>query len=792
MNSYLHFLRASLAVRILAITGITLFVCLGLHAWLSIRYQHSHAEKELIAGADRMGQTILLGTRYAMMGNARHELNQIISDVAEHPDIVSIRIYNKAGEIKFSNHPEEVDTRTDIRATACHACHVTDTPKTSLTVEERIRVFDDEAGAPRLGSLMPIKNEKGCAEDACHAHEPDKIVLGALDVVLRADSAEQDIITFQNRVLMLTAGVFLAASTLIIMLLRRFITRPAAMLIDSAKRIGRGERVIFGHMVGLGEMGELATALARMQLEVAEKREALERQRKEYQHLFEQVPCSITVQDRDYKLIQYNREFAERFNPASGIHCYEAYKGRTDKCPNCPVEKTFATGLAHCSEESRVNPDGTRAYWLVHTSPVFDDAGNVVAAMEMSLDISARRAVEERLRRSEQKYHAIFDNIPNSVFVLDAQSLEIIDCNTTAELVYGVERARIRGESFLSRFSPEEQDRYASQLRAFTVLNRARNFRSDGSPFYVDIMLSPAEYHERQILLVTTNDITERLETERKLIQAGKMATLGEMATGVAHELNQPLTVIKTASSFIMRKIRRGDAMTPEILQTMAAEIDSHVDRASQIINHMREFGRQSDLNLELVDLNVVLRSSFEFFYRQLSSREISVEWNLDEDIPLVLAMPNRLEQVFMNLLLNARDAIEERSGSNPHAPRRITLTTKSRGREVEVMIEDTGTGIPKSLQNKIFEPFFTTKKVGKGTGLGLSISYGLVRDFGGSIQAENTQGSGARFTLKFPSSTGGASGGTERAGSACGKDGSDVEAASEEGGETPPATSLL
>lgn len=749
--------RASLALRILFITGITLFACLGLHAWLSIRYQHSHALKELSAGADRMGQTILLGTRYAMMGNARHELEKIISDVAKHPDIVSVRIYNKAGEIKFSNHPEEIDTRTDIRNTACHACHMAETPKTSLTMQERIRMFDDTAGAPRLGSLMPIMNEPGCADDACHAHDPEKKVLGALDVVLRADSAEQDILAFQNRIILLTACIFLLAGTLIFMLLKRFITNPVELLIDSAKRIGKGEFVALEPLQGLGEMGELAMALSRMQGEIADKRDALERQRKEYQHLFEQVPCSITVQDRDYKLIQYNREFAEKFNPASGIHCYEAYKGRTDKCPNCPVEKTFATGVAHCSEESRVNPDGTRAYWLVHTSPVFDEHGNVTAAMEMSLDISARREIEERLRRSEQKYHAIFDNIPNSVFVLDAQSLEIIDCNSTAEEVYGVERATVRGASFLSMFSPEEHDRYASQLRAFTVLNRARNFRSDGSPFYVDIMLSPAEYHERKIMLVTTNDVTERLETERKLIQAGKMATLGEMATGVAHELNQPLTVIKTASSFIMRKIRKQETIDPEVLKTMATEVDSHVDRASRIINHMREFGRQSDLNLEHVNVNDVLRASSDFFFRQLTLREIEVVWELDEELPPILAMPNRLEQVFMNLLLNARDAIEEHSQKDPAAQRRITLKTLIKGREVLVIVEDTGMGIPKSLQNKIFEPFFTTKKVGKGTGLGLSISYGLVHDFGGSIHAENTESIGARFTLRFPSSGGGA-----------------------------------
>jgi histidine kinase len=248
--------------------------------------------------------------------------------------------------------------------------------------------------------------------------------------------------------------------------------------------------------------------------------------------------------------------------------------------------------------------------------------------------------------------------------------------------------------------------------------------------------------------------VTERLETEQKLIQAGKMATLGEMATGVAHELNQPLTVIKTASSFIMRKIHRGEPVAPDVLETMAREIDSHVDRASGIINHMRDFGRQSDITLEPVNLNAVLQSSCEFFARQLSLRQIEVDWQLAEVLPPVMAMPNRLEQVFTNMLLNARDAIEERSERDPNAPRRITVRTTVEDREVVVRVCDTGKGIPRSLLNKIFEPFFTTKSVGKGTGLGLSISYGLVKDFGGSIQAANMPEGGACFILRFPSTS--------------------------------------
>jgi histidine kinase len=274
-------------------------------------------------------------------------------------------------------------------------------------------------------------------------------------------------------------------------------------------------------------------------------------------------------------------------------------------------------------------------------------------------------------------------------------------------------------------------------------------------------MLSPSEYLDYPVLLLTTHDITDRLEAEQKVVQAGKMATLGEMATGVAHELNQPLTVIKTASSFLMRKIREQAVVDPDILSTLATEIDSHVDRASKIITHMRNFGRRTDHVLEQVQVNDLLGASTEFFGRQLANRNIELVWNLAEDLPPIMATPNLLEQVFTNLLLNARDAVEERGDKDQDAPRRITISTWHEPPMVHVRITDTGAGVPPGLMPRLFEPFFTTKRVGKGTGLGLSISYGLVKDFGGVIlggtkEPSEPDGPGAMFTLRFPS-TGGA-----------------------------------
>lgn len=419
----------------------------------------------------------------------------------------------------------------------------------------------------------------------------------------------------------------------------------------------------------------------------------------------------------------------------------------------CPVEKTFGDGQSHVSEETGVNKDGSEAHWIVKTSPVRNEAGEIIAAMEMSLDITERKQLERRLATSEKKYHAIFNNIPNPVFVLDPETLEILDCNDSVTGVYGYTRENILQRSFLELFPEDERGHYAEDIKNAAVINQVRQIGKSGKRLFVMLRISPSEYSGKSVLLVTTSDETKRLEAEQQLIQASKMATLGEMATGVAHELNQPLSVIKTASSFFMKKVKKKEDIKAEILYTMSEEIDSHVDRATRIINHIRQFGRKSDLALARFRINETLRSAFEIFSQQLKVRGIEVYWEIDEDLPEIMGDPGRLEQVFINLLINARDAIEEKmeNGARPVGEQYILLKTYCTDGSVRVEVCDTGTGISADSADKIFEPFFTTKKVGKGTGLGLSISYGIIKECGGDIRAVPGKAGGTCFVLTFP-----------------------------------------
>ncbi|MBU0995194.1 MAG: PAS domain S-box protein [Proteobacteria bacterium] len=561
-----------------------------------------------------------------------------------------------------------------------------------------------------------------------------------------------------NLILTGTTFLFVVIFFVFHLMIKRHIQNPIKKLIMMTEDIASGKVPSPLNIRQAGEIGLLAGMIDRMGRQITDKQGEMNQKEEGYQQLFELVPCMISVQNRDFKLIGYNQEFSDRFDPSIGDYCYSAYKGRTEKCLRCPVEKTFEDGLHHYSEETGINKDGTRTHWIVKTAPMKDEHGKVIGAMEMSLDITHKKHLEEQLLSSEKKYHAIFNNIPNPVFVLDEDTLEIIDCNESVELVYGFIKKDIVSMPFISLFNTDRREEYIPKIRNHAFIDRAQHITKKGTPIFVNIRISPSESSDdRKILLVTTSDITKSIESETQLIQTGKMATLGQMATGIAHELNQPLSVIKTASSYLKRKARKKEIIDDEILVTMAEEIDSHVDRASKIINHLRVFGRKTVFRPEEISVNEILVKSFEMFSQQLLLRGIDVIWDLDGSLPRVLGDPDRIEQVFINLLLNARDAIHEREMRDQEnhisepVLKTITIATSRETDRVAVRFFDTGTGISDSVKQKLFDPFFTTKQAGEGTGLGLSISYSIIKECGGEIMVENNLDGGATFIVRLP-----------------------------------------
>ncbi len=743
----------SLSFRLVFWVGLILLLSTVSWAYFSYRFQKQEALDKRVNELERLGNTVLLGTHYAMMLNARDDIAQIIRNVAKQKELESIRILNKNGATKYSNIPEELDRVTDLQSETCSVCHKQTPPLEEVPLLARTRVSETPDGVRRLVLISPVYSEPTCATASCHVHAPDKKILGLLEVVMSLENVDHEIMSHEKEVAGLALALFLATAVIVSVFLMRFVNRPIKKMIASTRRISQGE---YDHQITMArddEIGQLAKAITEMRQEISEKQETIRQHWQEYQKLFEESPCYITVQDKDLRIVRFNREFAERFSPNTGDFCYKAYKSRTERCEICPVLRTFEDGMPHYSEEAALNRDGTETYWMVKTSPIKNAQGEVIAAMEMSLDLTHIKFLEKEAKKSEEKYRTIFDTIPNPVFVLEEESLKVLDCNRNVTSVYGYRKEDLLHVPFLELFPPEAREDAAAALKTSRIINRAKQIRRDGHIIDVTIHISTSEYSGQRVFLVTASDITVQLMAEQQLIQASKMATLGEMATGIAHELNQPLSVIKTAASFIRRKVAKQEPMDAGILKTMAEEMDSHVDRAERIVNHMREFGRKSEVAKERVQVNEVLKRALDFFKQQLKLREIVVTEDMEGTLPMILADPNRLEQVFINLLINARDAVEKASeqGNLKKENKSITLRTSLEQGMVTVRVTDNGIGIPESIQEKIFEPFFTTKTVGKGTGLGLSISYGIVRDYDGTIRVDSKEGEGATFTVQFP-----------------------------------------
>lgn len=753
MFTFLRRFRENLIVKIIFATGSIMLVCTLILVYLSITFVNEYSLSERVNTADVMANIIRKDLNDAMLRNSPQEINQIIQQAATLHPVESIRIYNKHGEVVFSTDPNEVGTKImsrDFRA--CKPCHSTNPVRQNLGLMDRVHDFYSDDDRHLFSVVSAIPNSATCAAAPCHAHPADKTMIGAMDLVFAYDDTDAQIANYQVQLIVLGTFFFIITSGCIFFGMRQIITKPLSLLIKNSEDIAQGRIKGIDSPITArdDELGKLAKSQVDMVKALRMKQEALNAKMREYELLFDNVPCIVTVQDRDFKLLEYNKESRERFNPFPGAYCYQAYKGIDEKCEICPVERTFETGVAHCSEESRQNPDGTYSHWIVHTAPIVDENGNVTKAMEMCLDITQRKKLEEQLKESEKKYHTIFNNVPNSIFVLDKATLNILDCNSTANDVYQYDAGELIDTSFIDLIHPDEVARIDSQMKAFTSINQVKNIRKNGESFFVDIMLASSGHSDMDYLLVSTTDITERLEAEQLLIHAGKMATLGEMATGVAHELNQPLTVIKTSSNFLVKKVAAGECVPTGILETLAREMDSYVDRATKIINHMREFGRREDQVMESVDVNLAVDRAFTLLNKQFSARGIRMVWELSKELPPVFASYDQLEQVFINLFVNARDVLEEKTDGPDSDTPEISVRTFQADGSIVIQIGDNGGGIPEDIIHKIFEPFYTTKKVGKGTGLGLSISYGLINDFGGSIHAENSDG-GALFTIKLP-----------------------------------------
>lgn len=477
----------------------------------------------------------------------------------------------------------------------------------------------------------------------------------------------------------------------------------------------------------------------------------LQQARDELQAIFDATGVGISIIDRDFIVQRCNeRQRQLLVDPGlvgvPGHPCYEIYCSRQDPGLDCPAIDTFATGRA-------VQVRGVKKknkYFQVVTTPFErDENGEVTKVIEVSLDITEKKKAEDAEKEQREQYlteksklATVIESLTEGLLVLDPQDV-VTAFNRAAGEITNRAGHEILGQPLRSIFpgagpllQDEEGDRQGVEISCPAVSERG----GDESIFSVNLGRLYDSEGRRIGRVVTFRDITEGKKRQELFYRTEKLAAVGQLSAGVAHELNTPLCGILGYARLLLKE--KGLSGTQRERLEIIVE---QAQKSSAIINGLLSFAQHSknapNTRIEC-DLNTIIDRALPVLATELDKRAIEIKVDL-RPLPAVVAEPGELEQVVLNLVLNAMQAIR-RAG-------RIDIRTRQQGTRVIMELADTGPGVPEEIRSRIFDPFYTTKPIGEGTGLGLSICSGIISELGGAIEVAGNQKGGATFTVILP-----------------------------------------
>ncbi|MFZ0761649.1 MAG: PAS domain S-box protein [Candidatus Sulfotelmatobacter sp.] len=389
--------------------------------------------------------------------------------------------------------------------------------------------------------------------------------------------------------------------------------------------------------------------------------------------------------------------------------------------------------------------NGSPIYVLINAFGMYDNLGRLLQIRGLMLDVTGLHTYQSELQRERDFSGKILSNTQSLILVADTAGL--ISYANRRWYEAGFEQRELLGRPLLELAAPGYVRPLSDALQSILGGGQIDNLelevmRGNGHVGQFSVNLSPMRDEQGNItsIVVVMTDITDSAQLRGKLVHAEKMAAVGQLVSGVAHEVNNPLTAILGFADLLLEN--------PELPETARKDLRvilQEAQRTKQIVQNLLSFARQMPPQRNPVQINLILRRTLQLRSYDFNSHGIEIVEHLDEQLPEVIGDAHQLQQVFLNILNNAYDAVHEAG-----RPARIEIMTTKAGNAVEVSFCDNGYGI--SHPDRIFDPFFTTKEVGKGTGLGLSICYGIVKEHGGEILCHNNaDGQGATFIVRFP-----------------------------------------
>jgi two-component system NtrC family sensor kinase len=363
---------------------------------------------------------------------------------------------------------------------------------------------------------------------------------------------------------------------------------------------------------------------------------------------------------------------------------------------------------------------------------------------DLHAEIAVLQASHELLLRSRNTLRTLFDSIPASIYIID-RNYSLVAVNMVRSRIANSPPSQLVGRPCFE--SLYQRSEVCPDCKVFETLTSGENttrikrqWKLQDEPQDWEISTYPI-YDTNQLsqAILLEQDVTEKRRLEATLAQSEKLAAVGQLAAGLAHEINNPLTAIIANAQLLQRELPQ-DEDTQELVDL----ISRAGARAAQVVHSLLDLARKEEYIFAPVDVNETLNRSLKLLQHEFTLRSINLSYQPGENLPPVLGSQDQLQGVWINLLTNAVDALEDHGGE-------VRISSRQTGKEIRVTFADTGRGIPPEKLSSIFEPFYTTKAPGRGTGLGLSVCHRVIKQHGGDILAASQIGVGTQFTVVLP-----------------------------------------
>jgi PAS domain S-box-containing protein len=464
-------------------------------------------------------------------------------------------------------------------------------------------------------------------------------------------------------------------------------------------------------------------------------------ERDHYRQYWEEMPCYLSVHDSDFRIIDGNRRFREDFGNRIGDLCYRVYKQREEVCPECPVAATFADGVSHASEQLLVDSRGTDLPVMVHTTPIRDVSGRVVAVMEMHTDISKIKTLQEKLQRSRQQLALLFEEVPCFITV-QGPDWKIRHANRAFRETFGEDAVgrpcwelyKHRDERCLVCPSQRTFDTGESLHHEEVLVSAA------GEKLNVMCTTAPLRGADGQIeaVMEMSVDITQLRELQSQL------ASIGLLVGSISHGIKGLLTGLDGGIYMVNSGFEKGK---PERVEKGWEMVQRNVERIRSMVLDILYYAKDRELTIQDVDLAGLVGELREGVEKKASDLNIDLAIEIADGCGTVPGDGQAIRAMLLNLLENSLDACRSDGGKSRH---NIQLALRRAAPWMVIEVADDGIGMDRETRERAFSLFFSSKGL-KGTGLGLFISNKIVDKHGGTIAVESEPGRGTRFVVKLP-----------------------------------------